>query len=54
MANSPDDYRCYSCSNLVLYRSDHKTDCKFYPGQRPAPQAPPGTILIEDYWRPTS
>lgn len=30
MSNSPEDYRCRHCQNLVLFRTDHKPDCRFY------------------------
>lgn len=31
----PNDYRCRECKELVLYRSDHKHDCMYYPKDLP-------------------
>lgn len=28
-------YRCYECRNLVLYRVDHKPECKFFVSNNP-------------------
>ncbi len=29
--NEPhNDYRCWSCHDIVLYRRDHKPSCQFY------------------------
>ena len=27
----PEDYRCQHCGNLVLYRIDHKDECRHHP-----------------------
>lgn len=31
-ATTSNDYACRECGNSVLYRSDHKPECKHYPG----------------------